>query len=281
MSRSVHVRRVLLAALLLVSALHGLQSGAQGQGPGATTVEPVTQAEIGEIRQAFQGMGLREADVVRGQDGRITLVGEYENRDAVETAFAAARAVVGLRRVAPTTPGNIKYRLKGFDTAFASTVGKMMQRSPAKAEPAAAPVAPPPRPAPSFQRGARTYGLVMGIGKFKHLPESHGHEGHRPNPGSFDGSEHDVRLEDGSLAARAAGETVHVTKQHHHQAVDELGEGLVVTGWSALDELPEAVELPGRRFVLGVQWHPEVDPGSGLIGRFVDACREAAAARAQ
>lgn len=176
MSRSVHVRRVLLAALLLVSALHGLQSGAQGQGPGATTVEPVTQAEIGEIRQAFQGMGLREADVVRGQDGRITLVGEYENRDAVETAFAAARAVVGLRRVAPTTPGNIKYRLKGFDTAFASTVGKMMQRSPAKAEPAAAPVAPPPRPAPSFQRGARTYGLVMGIGKFKHLPESHGLE---------------------------------------------------------------------------------------------------------
>ncbi len=152
-----------------------MQSGAQAQSPGTGPVEPVTQAEISEIRQAFQGIGLREADVVRGQDGRITLVGEYENRDAVETAFAAARAVVGLRRVAPTTPGNIKYRLKGFDTAFASTVGKMMQRSRPKAEPAAAP-APPPRPAISFQRGSRTYGLVMGIGKFKYLPESHGLE---------------------------------------------------------------------------------------------------------
>ena len=128
-------------------------------------------------------------------------------------------------------------------------------------------------------RGMQLLNVARGGTLIQHLPESHGHDGHRPNPGSFDGSEHDVRLEDGSLAARAAGETVHVTKQHHHQAVDELGEGLVVTGWSALDELPEAVELPGRRFVLGVQWHPEVDPGSGLIGRFVDACREAAAAQ--
>ncbi len=109
----------------------------------------------------------------------------------------------------------------------------------------------------------------------QHLPEANGHDGHRPNPGSFDGSEHDVRLEDGSLAAQTAGETVHVTKQHHHQGVDALGEGLAVTGWSAIDELPEAIELPGRRFVLGVQWHPEVDPDSKVIARFVAACAAA------
>src|SRR5436190_22249045 len=69
---------------------------------GRTGVEPVTAAEIGEIRQAFQSVGLREADVARADDGRVTLTGEYENRDAVEMAFAAARAVVGLSRVAPT-----------------------------------------------------------------------------------------------------------------------------------------------------------------------------------
>ncbi len=50
---------------------------------------------------------------------------------------------------------------------------------------------------------------------------------------------------------------------------------MIVTGWSALDELPEAIELPGRRFVLGVQWHPEVDPDSRVIAAFVAACREA------
>src|SRR5436309_3215127 len=84
-------------------------------------------------------------------------------------------------------------------------------------------------------------------------------------------------LPDGSLAARAAGETTHGTKSHHHQGVDRLGEGVEVTGWSTLDELPEAIELPGSRFALGVQWHPEADETSRLIGALV---AEAAAAKA-
>ena len=47
---------------------------------------------------------------------------------------------------------------------------------------------------------------------------------------------------------------------HHHQGVDCLGAGLVVSGVSALDdELAEAIEVPGKSFVLGVQWHPEAD----------------------
>ena len=57
-----------------------------------------------------------------------------------------------------------------------------------------------------------------------------------------------------------------------------LGDGLVATGWSAIDDLTEAVELPDRRFVLGVQWHPEVDPDSQVIAAFVAA---AAATRAE
>jgi gamma-glutamyl-gamma-aminobutyrate hydrolase PuuD len=45
---------------------------------------------------------------------------------------------------------------------------------------------------------------------------------------------------------------------HHHQAVDRLGDGLVVTG-RAGDGTVEAVERDGPGFVLGVQWHPEQD----------------------
>jgi putative glutamine amidotransferase len=130
-------------------------------------------------------------------------------------------------------------------------------------------------------RGMQLLNVARGGTLIQHLPESHGHEGHRPNPGSFDGSEHDVRLAADSLAATATGEAVHVTKQHHHQGVDAVGEGLIVTGWSVLDDLPEAVELPGRRFVLGVQWHPEADPGSGVIAAFVRSCAAARAERAE
>ena len=65
------------------------------------------------------------------------------------------------------------------------------------------------------------------------------------NPGSFENSDHEVRLTDGSLAALAAGEAVHNTKSHHHQGVEAVAEPFEVTGYSSLDGLPEAIEAPG------------------------------------
>jgi putative glutamine amidotransferase len=43
-----------------------------------------------------------------------------------------------------------------------------------------------------------------------------------------------------------------------------------------MDELPEVLEDPTRRFALGVQWHPEADETSRFVAALVD---EAAAAR--
>jgi putative glutamine amidotransferase len=125
-------------------------------------------------------------------------------------------------------------------------------------------------------RGMQLMNVATGGTLLQHLPESQGHHEHRRRAGTFDGSDHDVRLQEGSLAARAAGETTHATKSHHHQGIDRLGEGLTITGWSVLDELPEAVEQAGRRFALGVQWHPEADEHSRLVAALV---AEAAAAR--
>jgi putative glutamine amidotransferase len=126
-------------------------------------------------------------------------------------------------------------------------------------------------------RGMQLLNVALGGTLIQHLPDDFGHTDHRRSLGSFDNADHEVRLVEGSLAARAAGETLHVTRSHHHQGVDRLGEGLQVTGRSTLDDLVEAVELPDRRFVLGVQWHPEADERSRLISALVE---EAAAARA-
>jgi putative glutamine amidotransferase len=120
-------------------------------------------------------------------------------------------------------------------------------------------------------RGMQLINVACGGTLQQHLPELYGHGEHRRVIGSFAGSDHDVTLREGSLAANAAGELRHATKSHHHQGVDRLGEGLVVSGVSALDRLPEAIELPERRFVLGVQWHPEADTASRVIGAFVAA----------
>jgi putative glutamine amidotransferase len=119
-------------------------------------------------------------------------------------------------------------------------------------------------------RGMQLLNVAFGGTLRQHIPDDVGHDEHRRNPGTFEDSDHDVRLSPGSLAARAAGEELHGTKSHHHQAIAELGEGLRVTGVSLLDELPEAIERP-EGFVLGVQWHPEADERSRVIRMLVDA----------
>ncbi len=128
-------------------------------------------------------------------------------------------------------------------------------------------------------RGMQLLNVAFGGTLTQHVPDDVGHEKHRRHPGSFDDSDHDVRLEPGSLAARAAGEELHVTKSHHHQAIAGIGEGLTVTGISTLDDLPEAIEDRSRRFCLGVQWHPEADERSRVVGALVSEARDYRTAR--
>jgi putative glutamine amidotransferase len=123
-------------------------------------------------------------------------------------------------------------------------------------------------------RGMQVLNVAFGGTLIQHLPDTFGHEDHRRVPGNFDEADHDVRLVPDSLAAAAAGELLHTTKSHHHQGVDEVGDGLIVTGTSAIDDLVEALELPDRRFVLGVQWHPEADERSRIIGALVQAAAQ-------
>jgi putative glutamine amidotransferase len=118
-------------------------------------------------------------------------------------------------------------------------------------------------------RGMQLINVARGGTLTQHLPDDVGHTDHRRALGSFDNADHDVRLAPGSLAAAACGELLHATKSHHHQAVDALGEGVTASGWSCLDDLVEAIELPEASWVLGVQWHPEVDPRSRVVRSFV------------
>jgi putative glutamine amidotransferase len=125
-------------------------------------------------------------------------------------------------------------------------------------------------------RGMQLINVAFGGTLTQHLPDELGHEEHRRTPGSFEDADHDVRLTPGSLAARAAGEELHGTKSHHHQGVATIGDGLEVTGYSVLDDLPEALEAPDRRFVLGVQWHPEADERSRIVAAVVEAANPSA-----
>jgi putative glutamine amidotransferase len=115
-------------------------------------------------------------------------------------------------------------------------------------------------------RGMQLLTVAAGGRLHQHLPDVLGHEKHRPAPGVY--GQQEARFEPESRIAALMGEDVSV-HCYHHQGVADAG-SLRVTGWAA-DGLPEAVEDPGRRFVLGVQWHPEVVRDRRLFGALVKA----------
>ena len=69
---------------------------------------------------------------------------------------------------------------------------------------------------------------------------------------------HQVKIRPESLLASLAGEGAALVNSHHHQALEQIGEGLQASAWSS-DGLVEAVEDAREgRWALGVQWHPEI-----------------------
>lgn len=128
-------------------------------------------------------------------------------------------------------------------------------------------------------RGMQILNVALGGTLHQDLADEQGDQPHRHTIGAFDGTAHTVRLNAGTLAADAAGELEHTAHCHHHQAIDRLGEGLLISG-RAEDGIVEAVELADKRFALGVQWHPEANDKSRVIGALVRAAaREEAVTR--
>ncbi len=102
-------------------------------------------------------------------------------------------------------------------------------------------------------RGCQILNVERGGTLHQHLPDIVGHDDHRRAPFVF--GEVKVTTTPGSHASSIFGAATTVLCSHH-QAIKDLGAGLVQTA-SADDGVAEAVELTGAHFVLGVQWHPE------------------------
>jgi putative glutamine amidotransferase len=119
-------------------------------------------------------------------------------------------------------------------------------------------------------RGMQLLNVALGGTLNQHLVDGDGNNPHRRVIGTFAGTEHEIDLEPGSLAERALGEPVHEARCHHHQAIDRLGSGLVVSG-RARDGVVEAIELADGGWGLGVQWHPEAGDKRELFHAFTNA----------
>jgi putative glutamine amidotransferase len=124
--------------------------------------------------------------------------------------------------------------------------------------------------------GQQLLNVVLGGTLIQHLPDvvPDGLTHEQPNPRTEPG--HDVAIVGGSLLHRITGASRLPVNSAHHQAAERVGPGTRVSA-TAADGVIEAIEDPGRRFCLGVQWHPEygISEGDRAIFRaFAAACAD-------
>lgn len=106
-------------------------------------------------------------------------------------------------------------------------------------------------------RGMQSLNVVLGGTLHQDInaevaDSSESHEQPRP----YNMPAHMLNLVEGSRLAAIVGAPRIGVNTLHHQSVDKLGEGLVVSAMSD-DGVIEGIELAGDDFVVGVQWHPE------------------------
>lgn len=138
-------------------------------------------------------------------------------------------------------------------------------------------------------RGAQLLNVAFGGTLYQDIatqcPAAHEHV----DTDLYDQLEHDVTFIQGSALTRLypSASQLRVTSIHH-QAVAELGKGMVVEAVSTLDGLVEAIRWTGEGYARGVQWHPEFHHGrhaladsSPIMMDFLEASRAAALQRLQ
>ena len=131
------------------------------------------------------------------------------------------------------------------------------------------------RPLLGICGGQQLLNVALGGDLIQHIPDA--------VPGCLEHEQRNPRTEPGHSVEVLAGSRLHAlggvlrleVNSAHHQAAGAVGDGVVVSG-RAPDGVIEAIEVPDRRFCIGVQWHPEYRISAAddaLFAALVEACR--------
>lgn len=132
------------------------------------------------------------------------------------------------------------------------------------------------KPALGICRGLQLFNVIYGGTLYQDLPTEHptATEHHQHPP--YNVPIHRIDILPDTLLSGIVGTGAYAVNSIHHQAVKEVGSGLVVQAVSE-DGVVESISDPERAFLLGVQWHPEcafeTDPKSlAIFEAFVRSC---------
>ena len=135
------------------------------------------------------------------------------------------------------------------------------------------------KPALGICRGIQLFNAFLGGNLYQDLPTEFSSEINHRQQLPYDVPAHAVRLLPESPLVKIIGKDRIEVNSHHHQAINKPAEGFEVMAY-ADDGVAEAVYMPGRRFVWGVQWHPELMPDeeatAKIFASFVSSFERAA-----
>ncbi len=127
-------------------------------------------------------------------------------------------------------------------------------------------------------RGSQILNVYEGGTLYQDLPTQTSQTINHAMEPPFESLCHKVRLAEGEPLQLLLGEDEIPVNSIHHQAVRRVAPTLVPLAYS-MDGIVEGVWMPGKRFVWGVQWHPEwiwdVDERQKrIVQTFVDVCKK-------
>jgi len=121
-------------------------------------------------------------------------------------------------------------------------------------------------------RGMQLLNVYCGGTLHQHVPEIVSHDGHHPETEVFTLGNQRLDLEPGSRIARIFGDHAPEATCHHHQAINQVGTGLVATAW-APDGIIETIEAVDHPFAVGVQWEADQTGDARLYQAFAEVAR--------
>jgi putative glutamine amidotransferase len=230
--------------------------------------EKVEQTPEGEPPQVEMTVGLKYARAIEAAGGVPVVIPPLGRQEAIESLLDRVCGVCmsGGPDIYPAAYGESPHTKLGPTEAdldrFELAVARAADRR--------------SLPVLGICRGAQALNVARGGTLHQHLPDRRGSAiGHRQSaPG--DRATHSITVTEASRLALVLGSASLSVNSFHHQAVARLGDGLRAVAW-APDGVVEAIEAPGRDFVVGVQWHAEClasrDDQAALFSSFVDASR--------
>lgn len=237
--------------------LIGLTADVEGRAAGATEAEFVLRvnyveaiARAGGVSVILPHHGQSVADVVAALDGIVITGGMFD----IDPTYFGGRPDPRL----VTKPARTAFEWALLEAALAADLAVL-----------------------GICNGMQLLAAMMGGRMIKDIRRdvSGGRE-HLPAPVP-DQVAHGIEIAPGSVLSGLHGRDRAEVNSLHHQAVNEAP-GYVVSARSLPDRVPEAIEVPGHRFAVGVQWHPEYGTSvldDALLAAFVEAARAGRIAR--